>query len=453
MQSQGVIWWRGRFWRKVSCVWKPESEQFFRQDLQRSIAQFLGDPRLRMVRMDQRSGAIESLRDAVSPPVVSELLLNPTDHLKNYDLQTGVFLDTTAFENGVVELNPDASNGFRLVTPDHWDFHNSHRPHSLPQDPPPEPERFAEFLEYRWPNPGTRLAIRELIGATLLQRLADENIFVFLHGPGGSGKGTLIRLLSVLIGSTGVFTVPNASRLVSSPFATSQLETAALLLVSDPPDTGRRQNRDALSDGLTIIRNLTGQDDVPIERKGRDQYSVKVDASVWINTNFHISDWVTGDADRDSWKRRIMTIPCRVQLPEDEQRADYDKRFNGEYPSIAWHCIAAYAARHHSHAKYSWTPEMMDLRAKQIGGHLENIQEFIKVLRPAPDTWTSRSSIRDAYCRKTSVKSISEKVARDLYKAVDALPYVEPVRHAEGEGFRGVACPWTTPRHCMSCAE
>ena len=83
----------------------------------------------------------------------------------------------------------------------------------------------------------------------MLQRLADENRLVFLIGPGGSGKGTLIRLLVALIGSTGVFTVPNVSRLVSSPFATSQLDMAALLVVSDPTDTARRQNRDALSDG------------------------------------------------------------------------------------------------------------------------------------------------------------------------------------------------------------
>ena len=441
VQGEGVIWWRGRFWRKVECVWCPESDQFFRHDLQRAIAEFLGDPRLRLVSTQQRAAALESLRDAVSPPVVSELLLDPIDYLKNYNLQTGELLTTTAFKNGVVELDPGAPHGFRLVTPAQWDFHSTHRPHLLPQDPPPAPEKFDGFLEYRWPDPGTRLAIRQVIGATLLQRLADENRLVFLIGPGGSGKGTLIRLLVALIGSTGVFTVPNVSRLVSSPFATSQLDMAALLVVSDSTDTARRQNRDALSDGLTIIRNLTGQDDVPIERKGRDQYSTRVTASVWVNTNFNVADWVTGDEDRDSWKRRIMTIPCQVQLPEDEQRSDYDQRFITEYPSIAWHCIAAYAEMHHTQAGYSWSTEMLDLRAKQIGGHLPSIQEFIAALPLSPDTWTSRKQLRMAYCRRAGVSTISKPTASDLYTAVGALPAVEPLRHAEGEGFRGVACP------------
>ena len=330
VQTEEVVWWRNRFWRKDGCVWCPESDQFFRKDLQRVLAESRGDPRLRLVSTQQRTTALESLRDAVSPPVVSELLLNPIDYLKNYNLQTGELLTTTAFKNGVVELDPDAPHGFRLVIPNRWHFHSTHRPHLLPQDPPPAPEKFNGFLEYRWPNPGTRLAIRQLIGATLLQRLADENRLVFLIGPGGSGKGTLIRLLVALIGSTGVFTVPNVSRLVSSPFATSQLDMAALLVVSDPTDTARRQNRDALSDGLTIIRNLTGQDDVPIERKGRDQYSTRVNTSVWVNTNFNMADWVTGDEDRDSWKRRIMTIPCQVQLPEDEQRSDYDQHLRAQ---------------------------------------------------------------------------------------------------------------------------
>ena len=53
-------------------------------------------------------------------PVVSELLLNPIDYLKNYNLQTGELLTPTAFKNGVVELNPDAPHGFRLVTPAQW---------------------------------------------------------------------------------------------------------------------------------------------------------------------------------------------------------------------------------------------------------------------------------------------------------------------------------------------
>ena len=149
-----------------------------------------------------------------------------------------------------------------------------------------------------------------------------------------------------------------------------------LLAALDTPDTSKSKNRDALSDGLAIIRNLTGQDSIPIERKGRDPYSATVTASVWVNTNHPIADWVTGDADRDSWKRRIVPIPSQVQLHQNEQRADYEQRFVSEYPSIAWHCIAAYAEMHHTQAGYSVSPEMLDLRAKQIGGDLPTIQEF-----------------------------------------------------------------------------
>ena len=84
---------------------------------------------------------------------------------------------------------------------------------------------------------------------------------------------------------------------------------------------------------------------------------------------------------------------------------------------------------------------MLALKAEQIGGDMEKIQEFTAELRLEQGTWTSRKSIRDGYCQWVKSASISNEVAADLYEAVLALPPVETVRHAEGEGFRGVACP------------
>ena len=441
VKGEELTFWHDRFSRKEGCLWETESDRFISKDLQRFLGDAQGDPSMHLVATAPRKAAIESLKDAVSPPVVSEQLLSPLDYLKNYNLKTGHLLNTIAFQTGVVTLDPEAPHGFRLCIPEHWDYHNTYRPYSLPEEPPPEPAEFNDFLAFRWPDPKTRLAIMQLIGGSVLQRLPAENLFVVLKGPGGAGKGTLTRILCGLIGARGVFTVPNVARLSSSPFATSQLETAALLLVSDPPDSSQRKNRDALSDGMTIIRNLTGQDGVAIERKGRDQYTATVNANVWINTNFSVGDWITGDEDRDSWQRRLVAIPCGVQLPQAQQKADYERRFVSEYPSIAWHCIAAYAEMHHSDRGYSVSQEMLALKAEQIGGDMEKIQEFTGELRLEQGTWTSRKSIREAYCQWGKLDSLSKKARTDLYEAVLALPHVESARRADGEGFLGVACP------------
>ena len=441
VKGEELTFWHDRFRRKEGCLWETESDRFISKDLQRFLGDAQGDPSMHLVATAPRKAAIESLKDAVSPPVVSEQLLSPLDYLKNYNLKTGHLLNTIAFQTGVVTLDPEAPHGFRLCIPEHWDYHNTYRPYSLPEEPPPEPAEFNDFLAFRWPDPKTRLAIMQLIGGSVLQRLPAENLFVVLKGPGGAGKGTLTRILCGLIGARGVFTVPNVARLSSSPFATSQLETAALLLVSDPPDSSQRKNRDALSDGMTIIRNLTGQDGVAIERKGRDQYTATVNANVWINTNFSVGDWITGDEDRDSWQRRLVAIPCGVQLPQAQQKADYERRFVSEYPSIAWHCIAAYAEMHHSDRGYSVSQEMLALKAEQIGGDMEKIQEFTGELRLEQGTWTSRKSIREAYCQWGKLDSLSKKARTDLYEAVLALPHVESARRADGEGFLGVACP------------
>ena len=85
------------------------------------------------------------------------------------------------------------------------------------------------------------------------------------------------------------------------------------------------------------------------------------------------------------------------------------------------------------------------------------------VQRGSITLWTSEEDIRawkpDGPRKRGGQVQYSDGAIQCLLMvrnlAVDAwgfLPYVEPVRHAEGEGFRGVACPWTTPRHCMSCA-
>ena len=164
-------------------------------------------------------------------------------------------------------------------------------------------------------------------------------------------------------------------------------------------------------------------------------------ASVWINTNHKISDWVTGTDDQFSWQRRLIAIPCLVQLPEEKQRDDYENRFEDEYPRIAWHCIAAYAAIHHSRTGYARSAEMLSLRDEQIGGHLVDVQEFAQNLQLDPGTWAPRSSIRAAYCKACGVPSIAKPTAERLFRAVEALPGVEPRGRSEGLGFGGVACP------------
>ena len=258
VRSENLVHWRGRFRVKRGSLWLTESDAVFRQDLQKALAKAQGDTSKRRVGTETRASALESLKDAVVPPATSELLLHPINHLKNYNLQTGRLLQSTAFTNGTVTLDPAAPDGFALGSPDHWDFFTTYRPYAIPAERPPDPEHFNTFLAFRWPDPTTRLAIKQVIGASLLQRLAREQHFVFLKGPGGSGKGTLTRILSELIGFPFICTVPNLARLASSQFATSPLEGAALLLVADATDTAKRRNHDAIGDGLTFLRNLTG---------------------------------------------------------------------------------------------------------------------------------------------------------------------------------------------------
>ena len=50
------------------------------------------------------------------------------------------------------------------------------------------PDWLDEWLESRLPDPDTRRALWELLGATVLQKLGVEQRVLVLHGAGGTAK-------------------------------------------------------------------------------------------------------------------------------------------------------------------------------------------------------------------------------------------------------------------------
>ena len=99
--------------------------------------------------------------------------------------------------------------------------------------------------------------------------------------------------------------------------------------------------RDIYNEGLSIVKELTGGDPVAIERKGRDPITARVNAAVWLDSNYRL-EFVQGGEDVISWQDRLIIIPFEQSIPEEMQVKDIEEWFRPELSAIAYHAVAAY---------------------------------------------------------------------------------------------------------------
>lgn len=108
-------------------------------------------------------------------------------------------------------------------------------------------------------------SIYEMIGYILTSGNPKFAWFI-ITGIGGAGKGVLTRLIISLFGSDKVGNLQLQELTPDNRFATSHLENKQVNIVRDSPkkpieDTG-------------MLKSITGYDDIPIEHKGQDKYTL-----------------------------------------------------------------------------------------------------------------------------------------------------------------------------------
>jgi DNA polymerase-1 len=158
---------------------------------------------------------------------------------------------------------------------------------------------------------GVLAVLRAYLKAILLGR-TDLHRFVELIGPGGSGKGTFIRLATALVGRSNAYAT-ELRRLEQSRFETANLRGKRLICITDAERYGGEVN---------VLKALTGGDELPFEEKFKPGRNGHADGLVLIGSNEAImsADYTSGLA------RRRITIPFLHQPP---QRTDL-LSFHGE---------------------------------------------------------------------------------------------------------------------------
>jgi putative DNA primase/helicase len=197
-------------------------------------------------------------------------------------------LDTPAWRGAVTPWGADVAvpmqNG--ILARSTRTLH-SHSPslfnlHSLPfpYDPTaPAPERWLAFLDELWPDDEEMIrTLQEWLGYVLAGGTEQQKLFLFV-GPKRSGKGTIIRVATALLGPENV-AAPTLNSLAQN-FGLAPLVGKPLAAISD----ARLGTR---SDSLVAVERLlsiSGEDTITVDRKYRNHWTGRLPTRFTILTN------------------------------------------------------------------------------------------------------------------------------------------------------------------------
>ena len=178
-----------------------------------------------------------------------------------------------AMANGLLQLST------RTLQPHRPTFFNEH---SLPfafEPKAPKPKRWLRFLDELWGDDEEAIACLAEVMGYILSGETNQQKIAMLVGPMRSGKGTIGRVLTGLLGAHNVAAPTLAS--LSQNFGLQVLVGTPLALISDARLSSR-------SDGTVAVERLlsiSGEDSLTVDRKYRDPWTGRLPARFLILTN------------------------------------------------------------------------------------------------------------------------------------------------------------------------
>jgi putative DNA primase/helicase len=178
-----------------------------------------------------------------------------------------------------------------------------------PQPNAPTPTRWLEFLHQLWPDDEEAIdALQDFFGYVLSGRTDLQKIFVII-GPIRSGKGTIARILTAMIG-TGHVANPTLSSLATE-FGLAPLLGKSLAIIAD----ARLSNKTDTRAVIERLLSISGEDSITVNRKFRDQVSVRLPTRFLIISNELPA---FGDASGAIASRFILTTLTRSFLGNED---------------------------------------------------------------------------------------------------------------------------------------
>lgn len=152
-----------------------------------------------------------------------------------------------------------------------------------------------------------------------------EECFMFVHGPGGSGKSTFVRVLSEILGTYS--RACNMDAFTNRERAEHSTEIAKLsgarMVTATETDAGSKWNEPR-------IKQLTGRDKIAARFMRQDEFEFMPSFKIVIAGNHRPGLKTIGEEMR----RRVHLIEFPDTIPEEDRDKQLPLKLQAEYPAI-----------------------------------------------------------------------------------------------------------------------
>jgi len=260
---------RGLFYAWLETHWLELEERSVRSALYRWLehAVYVKDGEL--VPFDPSKGRVTNVVDALQSIVhISERVEAPA-----WLGDDGISEEIVAMQNGLLA---HSARELHSHTPQ---FFNEYVLPFAFDPSAPEPRRWHQFLRELWGEDQQSIdTFQEIMGYLLVGGTAQQKIFM-LVGPKRTGKGTILRILTALLGVENV-AAPTLSSLATN-FGLQPLVGKPLAAISD----ARLGSRSDSPVAVERLLSISGEDSITIDRKYKDPWTGRLPTRFLVLTN------------------------------------------------------------------------------------------------------------------------------------------------------------------------
>ena len=294
-----LLFHRGEFYRWTGSRYESFSDSTLRGDISEAAKPFFNEKNLEAIKIWEENGRADpDTWKPVKKPTCKTVTVSLTGNVRQalsgivavpIEVEQPAWLEgapsrppaaeIVSFTNELIHIPTFASGGTGF-TFEHTPYFFSLNAMDFAFDPrAPVPAVWLEFLDRLWPDdPGSIRELQKWCGYCLTADTSLQKILMLI-GPPRSGKGTIARILTALLGAANV-AGPTLSSFATN-FGLWALLGKRLAIISDARITGRTDSAPVIERLLSI----SGEDTLTIDRKNLAPVSTKLDTRLMLLSN------------------------------------------------------------------------------------------------------------------------------------------------------------------------